>query len=356
MVIEKISCPRPGTAQARITAAHLARRTSKEWNRGCRRFAIANCSVTRAGRSVVLVVENHQPLRIQAYLQLKEAAMIKFQLLGLLELRNDGIRRSVRSPSQAILLLSLLLTAGRRITTDALINELWGGTQPNRPDNALQAHLSRLRALVDSLEADRTTSRLISGPAGYQLRVSDDEIDGHAFLTAASRLCDSAATLTPTEVTARARQALALWRGPLFGGVSGGTICHSGAVRYERARYRVLEVLFEAELAYGNHAQIVPDLSALVATPTIPQTRFCEQLMIALYRSGRQADALEVFYRTRQRVGEIGLQHLARLKTCTQAILQHDQVLLHGHTDEIIRRLQTAAGGRPGLPRRLHTA
>jgi len=263
--------------------------------------------------------------------------MIKFQLLGLLELHGDGGTQSVRSPSQAILLLSLLLTEGREITTDALINELWGGAQPSRPDNALQAHLSRLRALMDTLEPDRTTSRLISRPTGYQLRVSDDELDGHAFLTTAGKLCDRASTLTPAEITARARQALSMWRGPLFGGVAGGTICHSGAIRYEHARYRVLEVLFEAELASGNHTQIVPDLSALVAMPALPQARFCEQLMIALYRSGRQADALEVFHRTRERVGEIGLQPLARLKTCAQAILEHNQALLHGRTDEIIR-------------------
>jgi DNA-binding SARP family transcriptional activator len=265
--------------------------------------------------------------------------MIEFCLLGPLELRSGGITRPIRSQPQAILLLSLLLSEGRDVSADALINELWGGARPTKPHNALQAHISRLRNLVDSLEPDRTTSRLISRSAGYQLRVADKEVDGHVFLAEVSALSDGAATLSPPEVVTRARQVLDLWREPLFGGVVGGTICQSGAARYERGRHRALEVLFEAELARGNHVGIVPELSALVATPVLPPARFCEQLMITLYRSGRQADALDVYHRTRQWVGETGTQPLARLKTCAQAILEHNPILEHGSTDEIIRRL-----------------
>lgn len=270
--------------------------------------------------------------------------MIRFCLLGPLELRSDGITRPIRSSSQAILLLSLLLSEGREVATDALINELWGGDLPNRPDNALQAHISRLRTLVDSLEPDHSASRLTSRSSGYLLHVADDELDGHLFLAEVNALSGSRARLPPADAATRARRVLGMWRGPLFGGVAGGTICHSGAVRYERGRYRALEALFEAELARGNHVEIIPELSALVTMPALPQARFCEQLMIALYRSGRQADALEVFYRTRQRVSEIGIQPLARLKACTQAILEHNPVLLHGYTDDIILRLQKTRG------------
>jgi SARP family transcriptional regulator, regulator of embCAB operon len=276
--------------------------------------------------------------------------MIKFRLLGPLELRGDGITRPIRSQSQAILLLSLLLSEGWEVSVDALINELWGGARPARTANALQAHMSRLRNLLDSLEPDRTTSRLISRSASYQLGVIGEELDGHVFLTEVSALSDGAAKLSPIEVVTRARQALNLWRGPLFGGVVGGVICRSGALRYERGRYRALEALFEAELARGNHLEIVPELSALVAMAVPPRTRFCEQLMITLYRSGRQADALDVYYRTRQRAEEIDPQALARLKACAQAILEHSPVLEHGRTDEITRRLVAGPGASERSP------
>lgn len=274
--------------------------------------------------------------------------MIKFCLLGPLELRGNGISRPIRSQSQAILLLSLLLSEGWEVSVDALINELWGGTRPTRTANALQAHMSRLRNLLDSLEPDRTTSTLISRSASYQLRVADGELDGHIFLAEVGALSAGAAELSPTEVVTRARRALNLWRGPLFGGVVGGVICRSGALRYEQGRYRALEVLFEAELARGNYAEIVPELSALVAMPVPPRARFCEQLMITLYCSGRQADALDVYYRTRQRVGEMDTRALARLKACAQAILEHNPILERGRTDEIIRRLTPV----PGVPER----
>lgn len=265
--------------------------------------------------------------------------MIKFRLLGPLELCGGGATRPVRSQSQAILLLCLLLSAGWEVSADALISELWGGSPPAKPHNALQAHLSRLRNLVDSLEPDHSASRLISRSASYQFRVLDEEVDGNVFLAEVSALYGDAARLPPAETVTRARQALNLWRGPLFGGVVGGMICRSGAVRYERGRYRVLETLFEAELARGNHVEIVPELSALAVMPTLPQARFCEQLMIGLYRSGRHADALDVYHRARQRADEMGAEPLARLKACAQAILEHNPVLEHGRTDEIIRKL-----------------
>ena len=264
--------------------------------------------------------------------------MMRFRILGPLELCNGGITRPIRSQSQAILLLSLLLSEGSEVSRDALINELWGGVQPTKADNALQTHISRLRNLVGSLEPDRATSRLISRSASYHLRVADGEVDGNVFLAQVSTLSGDAARLSPAETAIRARRALDLWRGPLFGGVAGGVICRSGAVRYERGRYRALEALFEAELARGNHTEIVPDLSALVAMPVLSQARFREQLMITLYRAGRHADALGIYHRA-QRVGDMVAQDLARLKACAQAILEHNPVLDHGRTDEIIQRL-----------------
>jgi DNA-binding SARP family transcriptional activator len=275
--------------------------------------------------------------------------VIEFRLLGPLELRCGGVAHSVRSHSQAMLLISLLVSEGRQVPAEALIDELWGGGHPADPANALQAHISRLRRLLDGLEPERKVSRLTSQSAGYQLRVSDDELDGHAFLAEVAALPGAAVDLPPAEVAARARQALANWRGPVFGGVVGGAICQAGAARYEMGRYRALEALFEAELGCGNHAAIVPELSALVAAPSLFQERFCEQLMVALYRSGRQADALDLYHRTwSQLASDTKVQPSGRLKAYVRAILEHDPVLAHGGQ----RRHPHPAGARAGLVRR----
>lgn len=257
--------------------------------------------------------------------------MIEFRLLGPLELRSEGVVRTVRSHSQAMLLISLLVSEGRQVSADNLIDELWGGGHPTRPANALQAHISRLRRLLDSLEPERTVGRLVSQPTGYQLRVADDEVDGCDFLRRVAALQARAAELPPAQVALEARRTLALWRGPVFGGVFGGAICQAGAARYELGRYRALEALFEAELGCGNHAAIVPELSALVTVPSLYQERFCEQLMVALYRSGRQADALDLFHRTWNQLARDSRAQLSgRLKAYVRAILEHDPVLSHG--------------------------
>jgi SARP family transcriptional regulator, regulator of embCAB operon len=256
--------------------------------------------------------------------------VIEFRLLGPLELRCGGVTQTVRSHSQAMLLISLLVSEGRQVPAEALIDELWGGGHPADPANALQAHISRLRRLLDGLEPERKASRLTSQSAGYQLRMNDDELDGCAFLAEVAALPGAAVELPPHEVANRARQALGRWRGPVFGGVVGGAICQSGAARYQLGRYRALEALFEGELGCGNHAAIVPELSALVAAPSLFQERFCEQLMVALYRSGRQADALDLYHRTWNQLAEgTRVQPSGRLKAYVRAILEHDPILAH---------------------------
>lgn len=257
--------------------------------------------------------------------------MIEFCVLGPLELRSAGAAHTVRSHSQAMLLISLLVSEGRQVPAEALIDELWGGGHPADPANALQAHISRLRRMLDKLEPEGTGSRLTSHPAGYRLRVRDEELDGCAFLAEVAALPAAAAQLPPAEVAGRARRVLGRWRGPVFGGVVGGAICQAGAARYEQGRHRALEALFEAELGCGNHGAIVPELSALVATPSPFQERFCEQLMVALYRAGRQADALDLYHRTWSRLaGETKTQPSGRLKAYVRAILEHDPVLALG--------------------------
>jgi hypothetical protein len=126
------------------------------------------------------------------------------------------------------------------------------------------------------------------------------------------------------------RSAVALWRGPVFGGPLGGPICQAAAARYEAARLVAVEMLFDLELRCGRHTEVIPELSELVESQSLNE-RFCEQLMVALYRSGRQADALKVYRRMRMRMDtDLGVEPSPTLRKYERAILAHDPALCTG--------------------------
>jgi SARP family transcriptional regulator, regulator of embCAB operon len=252
----------------------------------------------------------------------------EFNVLGPLELRSAGNLQPLLSHFQAILLIALLESDERLVSVDALMNELWGGGHPGRPVNALEAHVPRLRRSLVTLDPERLRSRLERLPTGYRF-ISDDELDGRAFLREVAAVALTAPGCPPPQVAGRLVPLLALWRGPVFGGITGGEICQAAACRYDDARHRALELLFAAELARGNHASVIPELSALAATPSLFQERYCAQLMIALYRGGRQADALSAYRRMRDQLSKhgTGLRPGDTLQRCERAILDHDPAL-----------------------------
>jgi DNA-binding SARP family transcriptional activator len=123
------------------------------------------------------------------------------------------------------------------------------------------------------------------------------------------------------------RAALALWRGPVFGGLAAGPICRRAAARYEESRTAALGLLYELELHRGGHARIVPELTELVARNPMHE-QFCRLLMVALYRSGRQIDALNVYRGIRRRlVDEFGIEPSPLLRRYEEAILNHDALV-----------------------------
>ncbi|WP_345043125.1 AfsR/SARP family transcriptional regulator [Streptomyces sannanensis] len=217
---------------------------------------------------------------------------------------------------------TLLVSEHQAITGDKLIEELWGDSPPDNQVNALQAHVSRLRRRLKSLEPERSASRLAMHPSGYRLAVADDELDAAQFLRK-TRQAESLLLTRPAEAAALLRSALAMWRGPLFGPLPGGTVCRLASARYEEHRMRAQELLFDAELGAGRHASVLAELYEVhISNPL--RERFCEQLMIALYRSGRQADALNTYRRMWQRLSEeIGVQPSPSLRRVEHAILSH---------------------------------
>jgi DNA-binding SARP family transcriptional activator len=253
--------------------------------------------------------------------------MLKLFVLGPLEIRSSGVPQHIQGSLQAILLLALLLNQERSTSADELIEELWGQGHPHKPENALQAHITRLRRSLRDLEPGRSEPRLISHASGYRLlREDDDEFDGQAFVAAIQQL-QAAGSLPPRRRAARLRAALGMWRGPVLGGITGGPICQAGVSNYEELRLAAYEMLFEAELELGNHAAVISEISELATMESPFQERYCTQQVIALCRSGRHADALEVCRGTWSRLVRAGAGSFGSLRYYEHAILCHDPVL-----------------------------
>ncbi|WP_436498524.1 AfsR/SARP family transcriptional regulator [Actinokineospora sp. HUAS TT18] len=251
--------------------------------------------------------------------------MTRFAVLGPLECWSGNRQIDIRGPLQRSLLAALLATESRPVSVESLVTELWGDTPPDQWENALQAHVSRLRRRLTSI-ADEAPARLIGLATGYRLVVSETDLDATAFTRQVAHARAIAAT-DPTEAADVLRSALALWRGPAFAMVAGGPLCRAAAHRYEAARTMALETLFDTELQTGRHVDIIPRLRELVESSGLNE-RFCEQLMVALYRSGRQAEALATYRRMRHRLDdELGVLPTRTLRNHEKAILVHHPAL-----------------------------
>lgn len=260
--------------------------------------------------------------------------MIKFLVLGPLECQSVNRSLNISGTLQRSLLATLLAAEGVPVAVDSLVSELWGDEPPPHWENALQAHISRLRRRIDAV-ADRST-RLIVEHSGYCLRTADDAVDAKVFM----RQFDDARFLGATDPRAAAdmlRDALSLWRGKAFGLVPHGSLCRIVAQRYETARVVALETLFDLELRGGRHTDIIPMLSELVEAPSLNE-RFCEQMMIALYRSGQQARALNSYIQMRDRLHEeLGVEPTVTLRNLFNAILNHHEALRLGADHAVLR-------------------
>lgn len=255
--------------------------------------------------------------------------MLSFSILGALEIHTPTGQAEIPGDLQRALIQVLLVSEGRAVPGETLVEEMWGDSAPDNQVNALQAHVSRLRRRLRALEPERTTSRLTTHPSGYRLAVESGELDAEAFVQKV-REAETLLPGHPERAAGLLRRALGMWRGPVFGHFPGGSACRLASARYEEHRLRAMELLFDAELGAGRHAQILAELNeAHISNPL--RERFCEQLMIALYRSGRQADALDAYRRMWRRLSdEIGVLPSPSLRSVEHAILSHDPELAPG--------------------------
>jgi DNA-binding SARP family transcriptional activator len=258
--------------------------------------------------------------------------MIEYRILGSIEIECTN---RVLTPNGAILrtlLAAFLVSSNQVLTVDTLARELWGTTPPPKMENALHAHISRLRRLFAKLEPERRHSRLVTDGNGYRLALSWLELDAACFLYTLDTICRRQPGATQQDV-ADLRRALALWRGPVFGGLSGGSLCQAAAAKYQEARIAALELLYELELELGAHSKVRHELAELVAEHPLNE-HFCRLLMIALYRSGQQVEALSVYRDLRRRLrGELGVEPSPPLQVCERAILEHDPWVVYATLD-----------------------
>ena len=234
------------------------------------------------------------------------ASVAEFFVLGPLEAIVDGTPIRLQAEKPRALLAVLLLNRNRVVSTSELIDQLWGDDPPETATSALQVYVSQLRKAVGP---DRVETK----PPGYALRVEADELDLDRF---ESLVGDG-----------RYEEALALWRGPALAEFRSEPALRQAGERLDDARLDAVELRIDADLARGRHVQLVPELEALVEREPFRE-RLRAQLMLALYRSGRQADALEVYRRTRDTfVEELGLDPSPELHELEAAILRHDESL-----------------------------
>jgi DNA-binding SARP family transcriptional activator len=206
---------------------------------------------------------------------------MEFRLLGPLEVIEQDRVLALGRGRQRFLFAALLLHANEVVSTDRLIDALWGRAPPLTAPKSIQVYVSKLRKELGQ-------GRLVTRAPGYALKAERSELDLGRF----ERLLGEARSAQPRDAAQKLRQALALWRGPPLADLTYEPFVQAEVARLEELRWVALEQRIDADLASGRHAEVVGELEALVAEHPLRERLRC-QLMLALYRSARQAEALD---------------------------------------------------------------
>jgi predicted ATPase/DNA-binding SARP family transcriptional activator len=251
-----------------------------------------------------------------------------FRILGPLEVHADGEPLSLAGIKQRSVLALLLLNANEAVSVDRLVDELWPELARERAVAALQVHVWQLRKRLEPGRAPGAPGRvLVTKAPGYLIRVAPGELDLERFEAACAQGRAALAAGDPEVAAARLRDALALWRGTPLADLGFEPFAQTEVARLQELRAAALEDRVEADLRRGRHAEVVGELELLVRGEPLRE-RLRGQLMLALYRAGRQADALAAYRAARTTLGdELGLEPTPELRQLERAILTHDAAL-----------------------------
>jgi DNA-binding SARP family transcriptional activator/streptogramin lyase len=246
---------------------------------------------------------------------------MEFRILGPLEI-SDGAQGDLRvdAPKERAVLGVLLLHPNEPVSTERFIDEVWGEQPPVTATKTLQTYVSHLRRIVG---ADAIETR----PPGYVLHIVEDALDAARFRNLTTDARHLAGDGEHEQAAAHYRQALALWRGPPLAGIPFESFAANEVEQLAEERLSAQMDLIDCELACGRHAEVVPELETLARRYPLRE-RLHAQLMLALYRCGRQADALGVYHEARGRLtDELGLEPGGELRELQKAVLSQDPSL-----------------------------
>jgi DNA-binding SARP family transcriptional activator len=275
---------------------------------------------------------------------------MEYRILGGLEVQDAGRPLPVRGPRRRALLVHLLVNANEVVPDERLLEDLWAGGQPASGRSALRVRVSQLRKALEDGDAV-----LLTRPPGYVLHVQPDELDALRFERLLAEGRKALAAGDAERAAATLRDALALWRGPALADVAYEPWAQAEIARLEELRRTALEERIEADLALGRHAELVGELEALAAAEPLRE-RLRGQLMLALYRSGRQADALAAYRAARESlVEELGIEPGRALQDLEGAILRQDPALEPPRPELAPDERASAPAAPPGEERKVVT-
>ncbi len=257
-----------------------------------------------------------------------QVAALEFRILGPVEVLADGRPLPLGGAKQRALLAILLLHANEVVSSDRLIDELWGDVPPETVAQGLRVYVSQLRKVLEPDHLPGAGNEvLVTRAPGYVIQLGPDQLDLHRFERLLAEAREALAAGDPTRSSAKLRDALALWRGPPLADLANESSAQTEIARLEELRLTALEERVDADLALGLQGDLVGELESLVARHPLRE-RLRAQLMLALYRAGRQAEALEVYQATRRAlVDELGIEPSPALQRLEKAILLQDPAL-----------------------------
>ncbi|MFF7634694.1 BTAD domain-containing putative transcriptional regulator [Kitasatospora sp. NPDC008050] len=251
---------------------------------------------------------------------------MKYQLLGSLRVIDGNSTTFLSAQKVETLLAALLVRSDHVVTTDQLMNELWGEQLPRRASAGLHVYISELRKFLN--RPGRADSPIVTRSSGYMLRLRNDELDHQAFLDLTELGRRHLREQNHEEAVDCFERGLALWRGPVLGDLGDGPILRSFATWLTEVRLDCAEMYVDARLQLGRHRELVGYLFSLIAESPLRET-FYRQLMVALYRSERRAEALKVYQSARSTlIDELGLEPCSALQELHRAVLAADDRVL----------------------------
>lgn len=255
-------------------------------------------------------------------------AGLEFRLLGRVEMYRDGQPVDVGGPKQRAVLASLLLRVGRVVSVEQLIDDLWPEQPPARAAATVQVFVSQLRRALEPERSRGEAARvLVTASPGYLLDVEPDAVDAHAFTGLVARGREALDAGDPEAAARSLLRAEEMLRGPALADVPVTPFIAAAAARLTELHLGAVEDRIDAELALGRHAVLVAELEQRVRRHPLRE-RLRAQLMLGLYRSGRQVDALATYRETHQVLrDELGLEPGTRLRELEQAVLRQDPAL-----------------------------